>query len=115
MQIIENTKRLMRTQIVEINQNEVKAAIAQFVKARLGLLDRVSSEAVVRIEADECGGGARVVVSSEVEMTEQVRPAAAHEREECAKLCEELALRSPENDADRDALMAGAAAIRART
>lgn len=74
MQIIENTKRLMRTQIVEINQDEVKAAIAQFVKVRLGLPDRVSSEAVVRIEADECGGGARVVVTSEVEMTEQVSP-----------------------------------------
>lgn len=76
MQIIENTKRLMRTQIVEINQDEVKAAIAQFVKSRLGLPDGGKSEAVVRVEADECGGGARVVVTSEVEMAEQVNPAA---------------------------------------
>ena len=48
-------------------------------------------------------------------LAEFARAVAAHEREECARVCEDLALRSPENDSDRDALMAGAAAIRART
>lgn len=74
MRVIENTKRLMRTQIVEITQDEVKTAVAQFVKGRLGMLPSAGPDAAVTMEADELGGGARVVVTSEVAESEQVKP-----------------------------------------